>query len=241
MPSQHESADTTAKLMLIGLSFAWGLTWPAMRIALDEIPPFSMRVVTLRPRRWRAAHRGQGAGTLVRARRADALRPSGRLRNPQRSVIFAPERDRDDVRRDRAGRDARLHDADLGRAVCVVRARRTADTGARHRARAVHRRHGDPHLPARAVRQSHRPAARDRHRGELGGRHCVYEMGAHGRRSGRERGVADCGGARHRHRLPAVRRRHAAPLAGTSARADRGGVRRAGGIGARLFPVVRRS
>ena len=46
MPGQHESADTTSKLMLVALSFAWGLTWPAMRIALDEIPPFSMRVVT---------------------------------------------------------------------------------------------------------------------------------------------------------------------------------------------------
>ena len=33
--------------MLVALSFAWGLTWPAMRIALDEVPPFSMRVVTL--------------------------------------------------------------------------------------------------------------------------------------------------------------------------------------------------
>src|SRR5256885_16945342 len=40
--------------MLVALGFAWGLTWPAMRIALDEIPPFSMRVVTL----------GLGAGVL---------------------------------------------------------------------------------------------------------------------------------------------------------------------------------
>lgn len=40
-------ADTTARLMLIALSFCWGLTWPAMRLALDEIPPFSLRVVTL--------------------------------------------------------------------------------------------------------------------------------------------------------------------------------------------------
>jgi len=40
--------------MLVAISFAWGLTWPAMRIALDEIPPFSMRVVTL----------GLGAGAL---------------------------------------------------------------------------------------------------------------------------------------------------------------------------------
>jgi drug/metabolite transporter (DMT)-like permease len=45
--ARHDATDTTAKLMLVALSVAWGLTWPAMRIALDEIPPFSMRVVTL--------------------------------------------------------------------------------------------------------------------------------------------------------------------------------------------------
>src|SRR6478672_4189800 len=49
------TTDTTAKLMLVALSFAWGLTWPAMRLALDEIPPFSMRVVTL----------GLGGGALM--------------------------------------------------------------------------------------------------------------------------------------------------------------------------------
>jgi len=32
--------------MLVGASLAWGLTWPALRIALDGIPPFSMRVGT---------------------------------------------------------------------------------------------------------------------------------------------------------------------------------------------------
>ena len=32
--------------MLAALSLIWGITWPAMRIALDEIPPFSMRVAT---------------------------------------------------------------------------------------------------------------------------------------------------------------------------------------------------
>jgi drug/metabolite transporter (DMT)-like permease len=49
------TTDTTAKLMLVALSFCWGLTWPAMRLALDEIPPFSMRVVTL----------GLGGGALM--------------------------------------------------------------------------------------------------------------------------------------------------------------------------------
>jgi drug/metabolite transporter (DMT)-like permease len=54
-PAQHEAADATAKLMLLLLSLAWGLTWPAMRVALGEIPVFSMRTVSL----------GLGALTLV--------------------------------------------------------------------------------------------------------------------------------------------------------------------------------
>ena len=33
--------------MLVLLSFVWGCTWPAMRIALSEIPVFSMRTVSL--------------------------------------------------------------------------------------------------------------------------------------------------------------------------------------------------
>jgi drug/metabolite transporter (DMT)-like permease len=33
--------------MLVGVSFAWGLTWPAMKIALSDIPPFSMRAGSL--------------------------------------------------------------------------------------------------------------------------------------------------------------------------------------------------
>src|SRR5262249_30328377 len=32
--------------MLVALSLAWGLTWPIMKIALDEIPPFSFRTAT---------------------------------------------------------------------------------------------------------------------------------------------------------------------------------------------------
>jgi drug/metabolite transporter (DMT)-like permease len=44
--SAQPSADRAARLMLVALSLAWGLTWPAMKIALDEIPPFSMRTGT---------------------------------------------------------------------------------------------------------------------------------------------------------------------------------------------------
>jgi drug/metabolite transporter (DMT)-like permease len=36
---------TTAKLLLLALSFCWGLSWSAMRIALDEVSPWSMRLI----------------------------------------------------------------------------------------------------------------------------------------------------------------------------------------------------
>jgi drug/metabolite transporter (DMT)-like permease len=39
-------ADIQAKLMLVALCFVWGITWPVMRIALYEIPPFSMRTLS---------------------------------------------------------------------------------------------------------------------------------------------------------------------------------------------------
>jgi drug/metabolite transporter (DMT)-like permease len=37
------SDATTAKLLLVGLSFCWGLSWSAMRIALDEVSPWTLR------------------------------------------------------------------------------------------------------------------------------------------------------------------------------------------------------
>jgi drug/metabolite transporter (DMT)-like permease len=36
-----------ARLLLIVLSLGWGSTWVTMRMALEEIPPFSMRLATL--------------------------------------------------------------------------------------------------------------------------------------------------------------------------------------------------
>jgi drug/metabolite transporter (DMT)-like permease len=40
------TADVQAKLMLVLLCCIWGITWPLMKIALLEIPPFSMRAVS---------------------------------------------------------------------------------------------------------------------------------------------------------------------------------------------------
>src|SRR2546425_824947 len=45
-PTPHQAADATARLMLVAVSLAWGLSWPALKIALNDIPPFSMRVGT---------------------------------------------------------------------------------------------------------------------------------------------------------------------------------------------------
>jgi drug/metabolite transporter (DMT)-like permease len=40
-------ADVHARLVLVALIVGWGCTWPAMKIALDEIPVFSMRLMSL--------------------------------------------------------------------------------------------------------------------------------------------------------------------------------------------------
>lgn len=45
-PHPQDAADTTARLMLVVLSIAWGITWPFNRIALYGLPPFSMRFTT---------------------------------------------------------------------------------------------------------------------------------------------------------------------------------------------------
>ena len=149
MQARHDATDTTAKLMLVALSLAWGLTWPAMRIALDEIPPFSMRVVTF----------ALGAGALFIVARlqgrpfalggiknAAHLAVSGILNVLSFSLLsviammFAA-----------TGRVAMLsYTMPMGRAVCLARARRAIHRRAHPRACAVRRRDGDPRLRIRS-------------------------------------------------------------------------------------------
>jgi drug/metabolite transporter (DMT)-like permease len=40
------ATDTGARLMLVILCVVWGVTWPIMRIALGEVPPFTMRTLS---------------------------------------------------------------------------------------------------------------------------------------------------------------------------------------------------
>jgi drug/metabolite transporter (DMT)-like permease len=40
------STDAGARVMLIVLCVIWGVTWPIMRIALSEVPPFTMRTLS---------------------------------------------------------------------------------------------------------------------------------------------------------------------------------------------------
>lgn len=42
-PEPAGRADIRARLMLILLCLIWGITWPLMKVALEQIPPFSMR------------------------------------------------------------------------------------------------------------------------------------------------------------------------------------------------------
>lgn len=38
-----DAGAATARIMLVVLCFVWGFTWPILRIALEEVPPFTMR------------------------------------------------------------------------------------------------------------------------------------------------------------------------------------------------------
>jgi drug/metabolite transporter (DMT)-like permease len=46
MPDSAGRPDIGARLMLVVLCVIWGSTWPIFRIALSEIPPFSMRAIS---------------------------------------------------------------------------------------------------------------------------------------------------------------------------------------------------
>jgi drug/metabolite transporter (DMT)-like permease len=51
-PASRRDSAATARLLLLLLAFAWGITWPLTRIALFEVSPWTLRVV------------GYGVGTL---------------------------------------------------------------------------------------------------------------------------------------------------------------------------------
>ena len=67
------AGDVQARLMLVGVCLIWGVTWPVMRIALNEIPPLSMRASTA----------GIGTLTMLRdlPRHPPQFAPSLRLRH----------------------------------------------------------------------------------------------------------------------------------------------------------------
>jgi drug/metabolite transporter (DMT)-like permease len=44
--SPNGAADVQARLMLLTICLIWGLTWPAMKIALYDMPPLTMRTLT---------------------------------------------------------------------------------------------------------------------------------------------------------------------------------------------------
>ena len=47
LPRPGPTDAVKARIFLVLLCLGWGVTWPMMKIALNEIPPFSMRVSSL--------------------------------------------------------------------------------------------------------------------------------------------------------------------------------------------------
>lgn len=45
-PKAAAHADAGARVMLVVLCVVWGITWPIMRVALTDVPPFTMRTVS---------------------------------------------------------------------------------------------------------------------------------------------------------------------------------------------------
>jgi len=45
-PTTSGFGDVRARLMLVLLCLLWGITWPVMKIALEDIPPLSMRTIS---------------------------------------------------------------------------------------------------------------------------------------------------------------------------------------------------
>jgi drug/metabolite transporter (DMT)-like permease len=46
-PDVAAAGEAGARLMLAALCVVWGATWPIMRIALNEVPPFTMRTISV--------------------------------------------------------------------------------------------------------------------------------------------------------------------------------------------------
>ena len=133
------TGDARAKLMLVALCLLWGLTWPVMKIALEDIPPLSMRTMTA----------GFGALTLLviclvtRCRLRVAAKMWGQVFIISLLNIGASacaDRLCANRRRDVAGHDPHLHDADLGRSAGVAAAARAAECASGSCGRPVRRR-----------------------------------------------------------------------------------------------------
>ena len=175
------SDATVAKLLLVALAFCWGLSWTAMRVALDEVSPWAMRLI------------GYSIGSVTLLVAAEGAGPQPR--HPARQGLAARFHRRDDPGGGFgvAGTFAQLM-ANTSRVIIVnysmpvwgslmayVVLREKHQHAVRHRPRAVRRGprraglSGGGEIAARADR----PDAGVRLRALLGRRHRLHEMGAH--------------------------------------------------------------
>src|SRR6516165_4319347 len=118
-PAPHQAADATARVMLVAVSLAWGVSWPALRIALNDIPPFSMRVGT------------SGLATVVLFTLALLRRRNMRIHSSVAAVHLVVAGCLN-IDRNVASGGSRVHDADLGGAVRLSHPRGAAEPDMRH-------------------------------------------------------------------------------------------------------------
>ena len=176
LATRSGNAGAPAKLMLVLLAFAWGLSWPVMKIALDEVGVWMLRFLGAFDAHGGSVRLGQALGSQPRhcpRHRAVARRrrlPGQRRRLRTLRLLCSA------LRHHLAGGDRQLFHADLGKPDGVADPRRAIDPASGHRIGAVRRR-----PPAR--RSGRRPAigrgiaARTRLRALLGRRHRLHEMG----------------------------------------------------------------
>jgi hypothetical protein len=174
MPNETDHADIGARVMLVVLCFIWGITWPLMKIALIEIPPFSMRTVTsaLGAFVLYLVCRFTGRSLRVPNAKAWAHIIIASLLNVVAFVVLGSFAQL-------TAATSRVTILAYTMPIWAVVSRRAPKPHSGDRARALHRRNRDSHLPAHRDANSRGNLAGAAHRNMLGRRHRLPEMGTH--------------------------------------------------------------
>ena len=172
-----------ARLLLVVLCLGWGTAWVTMRMALEQIPPFSMRRRDAVARRARADQLRALSGPHARDRAAGAPGSTSAWRRCSTSSRSACSRRSRSSSAETSRVAIMVYTMPIWAAMLALPILGERLTPTRMVALgALHRRDVDPDRAARRPRHSGRHHARARRRDELGRRHRLPEMGEARRR-----------------------------------------------------------